>query len=64
MIKVLQKEQQNVDFQVECILRGEQQPAKKKSLIDRKKRIMTIIDDKENRSVIDYIRGIAHNLAL
>ena len=30
MIEELQKEQQNVDFQIECIIRGEQRPAKKK----------------------------------
>ncbi|CAB4425219.1 unnamed protein product [Rhizophagus irregularis] len=29
IIKELQKEQQNVDFQIECIVRGEQQPKKK-----------------------------------
>lgn len=63
IIKELQKEQQNVNFQIECIVRGEQRP-KKKSLIDREKRIMMIISDKENHSVMEYLRGIAHNLTL
>ena len=64
IIKELQKEQQNVEFQVECIIRGEQRPPKKKASIDREKRIMTIINDRENRSLMDFLRGIAHNLSL
>jgi hypothetical protein len=64
IIKELQKEQQQVEVQIECILRGEQQPKQKKKLIDREKRITTIINDRENRSVIDFLRGIAHNLTL
>ena len=64
IIKELQKEQQQVDCQVECILRGEQRPKQKKSLIDREKRIMTIIDNREDYSEMDFLRGIAHNLFL
>ena len=37
IIKELQKEQQNVEFQVECIIRGEQRPPKKRlQLIGRR----------------------------
>jgi hypothetical protein len=64
MIKELQKEQQNVEFQIECIIRGEQRPPKKRALINREERLMTIINDRENRSVMDFLRGIAHNLSL
>ncbi|GES74341.1 hypothetical protein GLOIN_2v1746076 [Rhizophagus clarus] len=38
--------QKQVDVQVECILRGEQRPKQKESLIDRERRIMTIIDNR------------------
>jgi hypothetical protein len=64
MIEELQKEQQSVDLQVESIIRGEQRPAKKKTLIEREKRIMMIVNDRENRSVMDFLRGIAHNLTI
>ena len=64
IIKELQKEQHQVEVQIECILRGEQRPKQKKNLVDREKRITTIINDWENRSVIDFLRGIAHNLSL
>ena len=64
MIQELQKEQQNVELQVECIIRGEQRPSKKKAVIDRENRIQTIINDRENRSLMEFLRGIAHNLSL
>jgi hypothetical protein len=64
MIKELQKEQQKVEFQIECIIRGEQRPPKKRSLINREERLMEIINDRENRLVMDFLRGIAHNLLL
>jgi hypothetical protein len=64
IIKELQKEQHQVEVQIECILRGEQRPKQKKNLVDREKRITTIINDRENHSVIDFLRGIAHNLSL
>ncbi len=64
MIEELQKEQQCVELQVESIIRGEQRLAKKKNLIEREKRIMMVVDDRENRSVMDFLRGIAHNLTI
>jgi hypothetical protein len=64
MIEELQKEQRSVDLQVECIIRGVRRPAKKKNLIERETRIMVIINDRENRSVMDFLRGIAHNLMI
>jgi hypothetical protein len=64
IVQELQKEQQEVETQVERIIRGEQRLKQRKSLIDREKRIMTIINDKENRSIMDFLRGIAHNLSL
>jgi len=64
IIGELQKEQQRVDFQVERIIRGEPCPAKKKALIEKEKRIATVLNDKENRSIMEFLRGIAHNLML
>ena len=64
LVEELQKEQQNVDFQIECIIRGEPRPTKKKASINREKRIVTIINDRENCLVMDFLCGIAHNLSL
>jgi hypothetical protein len=64
IIKELQKEQQQVEVQVECIIRGEERPKQKKNLIDKEKRIRTILDDREDYSEMDFLRGIAHNLSL
>jgi len=64
IIEELQKEQQQVNYQIECIIRGEQCPTQKKTLVDKEKRIMTIVNDRENRLVMDFLRGIAHNLSL
>jgi len=64
IIQEIQKEQQEVEVQIERMLRGEQPPKKKKKVIDRENRIMTIINDRENRSIMDFLRGIAHNLSL
>ena len=64
IIQEFQKEQQWVEVQIENVLRGQQRPKQKKSIIDREKRIMTIFNDKENRTVMDFLRGIAHNISL
>jgi len=54
IIQEIQKEQQEVEVQIERMLRGEQPPKKKKKVIDRENRIMTIINDRENRSIMDF----------
>ena len=64
IIQEFQKEQQQVEIQVENILRGEQRPKQKKSLIEREKRIITILNDWENHTVMNFLRGIAHNISL
>ena len=64
IIKEFQKEQQQVEVQIERILRGEQPHKQKKAIIDREKKIMTIFNDRENHIVMDYLRGIAHNISL
>jgi hypothetical protein len=64
IIQEFQKEQQQVEIQIENIIRGEQRPKQKKAKIDRENRIMTILNHKENRSLMDFLRGIAHNISL
>jgi hypothetical protein len=64
IVKELQKEQQQVELQIESILRGEPRPKSKQKIIDRENRIRAIVIDRSNRSLMDYLRGIAHNLLL
>ena len=64
IIENFQKEQEQVDAQVECILRGEQPPKRRKVDEEKEKRILTVVNDQPNRPVMDYLRGIAHNLSL
>ena len=66
IIQELQKEQKQVDVhQIERILHGEQlTKQRKKKLIDRENRLISVINDRENRTVMNFLRGIAHNLSL
>jgi hypothetical protein len=63
IINEIQREQQQVEFQIECILHREQRKKQKKVWIERENRIMSIVNDRSNRSLIDFLRGIAHNLS-
>lgn len=63
MVSELQKEQENVDVQAERILCGEPRPRQKKSFVEKERRIMMIVNDRGNRSLMDYLRGIAINLS-
>ena len=62
LIKELKKEQEHVEAEMEIILRGEPRPKRKKQYVDRDERFANILNDRHNRSVIDFLRGIAHNL--
>lgn len=64
MIKQIQKEQNVVEMEIERSIRGEPAPKKRKEDEDREARIQNVIVDRDNRSVIDFLRGIAHNLSL
>jgi hypothetical protein len=64
LISELQKEQKNVSNKVEAILWGEPRPNSKKRDEDRKQRIRLVINDRSNRSVLEFLRGIAHNLSI
>ena len=63
LFRELHKEQQNVANKIELIVRGEPHPTLKKQDEQRKVRIQTIVNDRGNRSVMDFLRGIAHNLS-
>ena len=43
---------------------GQTKPAKCKKYLECENRILSIFNDRNNRSLIDYLRGIAHNIHL
>ncbi|CAF4209587.1 unnamed protein product, partial [Rotaria sordida] len=63
MIKQIQKEQNEVEMEIEQSMRGEPAPKKRKEDENREARIQNVIADRGNRSTIDFLRGIAHNLS-
>lgn len=63
IIKEMQKEQKKVELDIEMILRGTPRPSQKQRDRDRENRIQTVLNDRNNRSIIDFLRGIAHNIS-
>jgi hypothetical protein len=60
----MRKEQHQTYLQAESILRGEPLPYKCKHQIDRENRILTVFNNQNNYTLIDYLRGISHNISL
>ena len=44
------------------MLTGQEPPSKRKKYQDATKRITKIVQDYENREILDFLREIAHNL--
>ena len=63
MIIELQKEQQDVESQTKSTIRVQPMPKPRKATVDQENRLMTIINDRLNRTIMDYLRGIAHNVS-
>ncbi|CAF4055018.1 unnamed protein product, partial [Didymodactylos carnosus] len=64
MIKQIQKEQNQVEMEIEKSMRGELPPKKRKEDENRESRIQNVIADRVNRPTIDFLRAIAHNPSL
>ncbi|CAF1509331.1 unnamed protein product [Rotaria sordida] len=64
MIKQIQKEQNEVEMEIQQSMRGEPAPKKRKEDENREARIQNVIADRGNRSIIDFLQRIAHNLSL
>ncbi|CAF1501177.1 unnamed protein product, partial [Rotaria sordida] len=64
MIKQIQKEQNEVEMEIDQSMHGEPAPKKRKEDENREARIQNVIADRGNRSIIDFLQGIAHNLSL
>lgn len=64
IIEEIQKEQQQTDIQIENINRGAPRQAQRNQYINRENRILSIFNDRNNRTLMDFLRGIAHNISL
>lgn len=62
LLKHLKNEEESVAADIERIIQGEPRPKHKRCYIEKDQRIMTIINDRQNRTPLDFLRGIAHNL--
>ena len=63
IIKEIQKEQNRVQLEIESILRGLPQKLPKRKDREHETRIQIVYGDRDNRTVMDFLRGIAHNIA-
>ena len=64
IVEEMQKEQQQSEIQIENINRGAPRPLQRNQYFNRENRILTIFNDRDNRDLMDFLRGIAHNIAL
>ncbi|KAF0711165.1 Uncharacterized protein FWK35_00031288, partial [Aphis craccivora] len=64
LIKELQKEQSKVDADIEAILRGAPKPRPTNVQQKREQRLKTAFDNRECKTRLEYLRGIAHNLTM
>ena len=63
-IEGLQKEQSVKDLRIEQYIAGDQLPQGRRIYKDTAARIKVIVADFANRPVLQYLRGVAHNLQL
>jgi hypothetical protein len=64
IIEGIKKEQIQMERRAEYIIRGRAHTSTRKEYAEREKRISAIISDRENRSYLSFLRGIAHNIKL
>ena len=51
-------------MKIEQYISGQQPPVSRKVYRDTAQRVQDIVKDYENRNILDFLRGIAHNLNL
>ena len=62
-LKVLQKEQALNEIQITQMMAGQQAPPQRRQYRESGQRILRIVEDFENRTAMEYLRGISHNLS-
>jgi Sec-independent protein translocase protein TatA len=64
IINEIKKEVNEVETEIEKIIRGQQAPKMRKKDEDREISLQTIIASRNSRTTMQFFRGIAHNLVL
>ena len=64
IIQEIRKEQNRVELEIESIVRGAPRLAQRRQHYMRETRIQTVFNDRDNRSLMEFLRGIAHNMSL
>lgn len=64
LLKELQKEQDKVESHFEAIIRGVPRPSSSKSQQQREKCLQTAFANRLDKTLLEYLRGIGHNLSL
>jgi hypothetical protein len=64
IIKKMQKEQNQVELDIEANLRGARRPPQRRQAATREMRIQTIFNGQDETPLMDFLRGIAHNISL
>ena len=62
-LKVLQKEQALNEIQITQMMAGQQASPQRRQYRESGQRILRIVEDFENRTAMEYLRGIPHNLS-
>jgi len=62
-IEKIQDEQSVVEMKLNQIVAGTPVPPRRRRYRDLERRLLSIVEDYENRTVPDYLLGIAHNIA-
>ena len=63
IIKDLQDEQHQIESNIKSILQGAPRPKQKKHDREHESRVQMVYNDRENRPILDFLRGIAHNIS-
>ena len=63
IIKELQNEQHQIESNIESILQGVPRPKKRKHDRKHENRVQVVYNDRENRPVLDFLRGMAYNIS-
>ena len=64
LIKKLQIEQNRVELDIEASVRGAPRPSQKKQVIERENRLRTVFNNRDDYTIENFLRGIAHNITL
>ena len=64
IIEEMHKEQQQTNIQIENIICGEPQPSQHNCDSNCENRILTVFGNCNDYLLVDYLRGIAHNISL